>query len=486
MKSKFFQVAQNALVYGLGSISQQIIGFLLLPIYTSYLDPDEYGRLALISAFSALLSMILGMGISTAIFKFYHKENSVDGKRLVISSTLFWLIGLGILTVVVITLLSGQLSQVLLNSSRYALHIQVMGFTLAFTQLQVIPFGVLRAEKKPWQYASLTLSNFVLGIGLSIYLIVFLKLGILGVLLSGLLSTVVFVFVGMFICRHMISLDFSWPIVESLLRFGIPLVPSSISLYVLNQADRWFLQHYHSFQDVGVYSLGYKIGSVINLVVVQPVQLIWFPIVFEMEHQPDGKKFYERMLTYFFMISCWAGLALIMFSEELILFIVSPKYHGAYEIVAWVVIAYIMYGAYFIVVIGVFLKNKTPYTIWIVGLAGVSNIIFNFLLIPKYGSIGAAIATFLSFFILFIMAFFVSRRVYPLEYEWLRIFKIFGVSMIMACLSFILPEGLALNLIVKSLILLGYWGVLRITGFFNKNEIDLTRTFLLRFRSVSS
>jgi O-antigen/teichoic acid export membrane protein len=486
MKSKFFQVAQNALVYGLGSVSQQIIGFLLLPLYTAHLDPDEYGRLALISAFSALLGMVLGMGISTSIFKYYFKEKNVDGKRLVISSALFWLIGLGIFSAVVMALFSGQISQVLLSSPLYAPHIQVMAFTLALTQLQVIPLGVLRAEKKSWQYALLTLSNFVFGVGLSIYLIAYLELGILGVLLANLASAAMFVLIGMFICRNMIGLHFSWTILQSLLRFGIPLIPAAVSLYVLNQADRWFLQYYHSFQDVGVYSLGYKIGSAINLAVVQPVQLIWLPIVFEMEHQADGKKFYERMLTYFFVISFWVGLALILFSEEVILFGVDSKYREAYGIIPWVVMAYIMYGAYFIVVIGVFLKNKTSYTIWIVGLAGIFNIVFDFLLIPGLAGKGAAVATLLSYIVLFILAFWVNRRVYPLEYEWARIAKVFGVFLVILFFPRVLSGYPILVAVIKAFLLLVYWVALWLTGFFDQNELAWFKALLSKARLTSA
>lgn len=480
MKKRFYEVGQNAIVYGVGNVAQQLIGFLLLPIYTAKLIPAEYGRLALITTLSALLNALLGMGMSTSIFKYFFRENTIEGKRLIASSVFFWLIFLGIFTAFFMFLFSANIADVLLGSSNYANHIRLMTATLVLTQTQLVPYSILRAEKKSKVYAFLTLSTFVLTAGLNIIFVAYMNLGILGILWAGLISTFIFVLVGLYLCRHMLQAVFSWTVIVSMLRYGLPLVPSSISLYILNQADLWFLQHFSTMQEVGVYVLGYKIGSIINMIMFQPIQMIWMPIVYEIEHQPDAKIFYERALTYIFMIGCWGALVLSYFSEEILLLMADPKYHIAYIFVPWVAFAYVMHGAYFIVVIGVFLKGKTSYTIWIVGLAGISNILFNFLLIPTFGAWGAAQSTLISFALLFCITWLINRRIYPLQYEWGRILKIALTSLTLLVAGRYISGSLVSTIMIKSLLSVIYWIVLLALRFYKKEESFWVKSLVKR------
>jgi O-antigen/teichoic acid export membrane protein len=475
MKKNFYELGQNAIVYGLGTVAQPLVGFLLLPVYTSRLNPDEYGRLALITTLNTLLGVLLGMGISTSVFKHFFKEKTVKGRQLIISSAFFWLIGLGVVTIIFLFPLSTTIAKVMLESVIYTEHIKMMTVTLALMQIQIIPYGVLRAEKKPQQYIFLTLSNFVLNVGLNIYFVVYVGAGILGILWAGLLSSFTFVLAGIYLCRHMIRLIFSWSAVKSMLRYGIPLVPAAISFYILNQSDRWFLQHFTTMQEVGIYSLGYKIGSIINFILIQPVQLIWMPIVYEKEHQPDATAFYQRMLTYMLLIGCWIGIGLSSFTKELLLF-ASPEYHTAYAVIPWIVFAYVINGAYIIVVIGIFLKDKTSYAALITGIAGISNILFNFLLIPTFGSLGAAQSTLLSFMVMFWVAWLVNHYVYPLQYEWGRIMKILLVSLFLLFTSFYVVANMFLSLVLKVSILLAYWEILYLVKFYNKEEITWAKS----------
>lgn len=481
MKSKFLEVYQHAIVYGLGNAGQQLISFILLPLYTSYLAPDEYGRLALITALSGLLSVLLGMGFATSFFKFYPKAGEIDSKKEVISSALVWLFGVGIMAVIVLWLMAGSIAKVFLGSLNYSLYIKIMAVNLMFNMLQLIPAGMFRAEKRSWQYVVFTLSDLILALGLNIYFLTSLRMGVLGILLADALATGIMLLVELYVFRHMLQLALSWSLIGSMLRFGSPLILSGLGIYILNQADRWFLQYYTTMEVVGVYSLGYKFALLINLLLIQPIQLVWIPMVFEMEKHPDAKQFYERMLTYVFLINLWVALGLSIFSKEVIALMTTPAYHSAYKVVPWVALAYVIYGAYPIVNIGTLLSGKTVYSIWIVGIAGLSNLLLNFFLIPSWGGLGAAQATLLSEIILFAIAWWINRRILSLQYQWGRILKVFLVFMALLMCGQMTLHNLYLDILLKSSLMIIYFGLLWLWSFYEAGEIGWVGSVLRKY-----
>jgi len=476
VKSKFQQVVKHTIVYGLGNAGQQLIGFFLLPVYTSYLAPDDYGRLAIISTLSALLRIILDAGISYSIFKFYFKAENLEDKKSIVSSALFWLSGIGLLFIAVFWYFSIPIAKLLMGAAGNAVYLQVMAITLVFTILQIIPLSIFRAQQKSSKYAILTISSFLVGMGLNIYFVVSLQLGVYGILLAGMLASLIFLGIGLYSCRNYIKPAFSWPVVTSMLRFGIPILPSGLSNYILRQADRWFLQHYTTLNVVGVYSLGYKIGETLNLFLVQPFQLVWLPLAFEMESRPDARRFYEKMLTYVVLVSFWMALGLSLLGRELLILMTTPKYYEAYTVIPWVALSYAAYSCYFVVNIGILLKNKTSYAVWIVGASALSNIIFNFWLIPSLGSLGAAQATLLSYLILFGIGWWVNRRVFPLRYEWTRILKVISVFLVLLFGGHFLSGNIFMALALKSLLLLAYWPILNVLRFYSRDELSWAKT----------
>jgi O-antigen/teichoic acid export membrane protein len=308
-----------------------------------------------------------------------------------------------------------------------------------------------------------------------------LNMGIKGSLQASTITAGTFAFIGLSLCKSMLGFSFSWQVIKSMLKFGLPLVPSLMSSYVLSQADRWFLQSYSTMDVLGIYSLGYRVGSMINLFVVQPFQLIWLPMIFETEKKPGAKHFFEQMLTYMLLFSFWVGLGISLFSKELLTVMATPAYQGAYATIPWIVLAYVIYGGYMVVNIGIYIKNKTAYAMWLVGAAALSNILFNFMLIPSLGGLGAAQATLLSYIILFIIALFVNRRIFPLDYEWIRIAKVALVALsLFACGFLLIPSSIYVTILWKSVIMLAYWGILYLVRFFNPNELELFTTLLQR------
>lgn len=476
MKSKLLEIVRHGLVYGLGNVSQQLIGFLLLPVYTSRLLPEEYGLYAMLMTFSALLNVLLGMGFSSTLYRYFF-ESEGSSRKQVVSTVLFWLMGIGGGAILLISLTAGSISQSIFGSDLYAPHLRLISVTLALNLLQMIPLVLLRAQKRSLHYVMLVVSLFVLGIALNIIAVVVLEKGVWGILMAHAVTGLVFVIAGLVLCREFISLEISWRLLGKMLRYALPLIPGAIGNYILQRADRWFLQQYASLGVVGLYSLAYQFGSIVVVLVVQPFQLIWFPTAMEMRGKVELKALFKRVLTYFLLIACWIGLGVSLFSREVLYLMAKPAYYESQWYVPWIALSYVFYGAYLIVDTGIFLVDRTSYVIWILGSSALANILLNFLLIPPWGALGAAVATLLSYALLFLIAYQVNQRVFPLQYEWGRVLKIFCVSLVLMVSGLYSLKDVYLSLVFKSVLAVAYWLLLYILGFYQQKELETLRSF---------
>jgi len=473
LKARYWETAKHALVFGLGSLGNKLIAFLLLPLYTSYLTTADYGVLAVLNAADALLTIVLHMGLSTSIFKFYYSDEEAESRRLIISTSLFWLVGIGVIVLIAALSLAHPLARVLLHTSAYAQHVRLLLAADAFTIVKIIPLCCFRARKQSAKYACFSLVEFLTTTALNILFVAYARMGILGILRASLITAIVFSVLGVVLCRADLTLSFSWARLKALLRYGLPLVPSLLSAYVLVQSDRFFLQRFVPMSDVGLYSLGYQFGMLINLLVVQPFQLVWLPTAFEMEHRPRARDFYQGMLTYILLLGSWFALGLSLLGKDVIALVTSKSFHSAYVVIPWVACSYVMYAGYMVVNIGIYLRSKTHYAMWIVGAAALFNLTLNLVLIPSFGILGAAAATLLSYTLLFVVAWQVNRRFFPLSYEWGRVAKLGAVAAVVFFVGQnIIWEGLP-AILVKVLLLILFWGLLLLSRFFNSNEIAM-------------
>jgi O-antigen/teichoic acid export membrane protein len=303
------------------------------------------------------------------------------------------------------------------------------------------------------------------------YLIVVLKKNILGILIAEFIATSIITACAIFNIRKDIKFQFSLTRLKELLHFGLPLVPANLGIIIVNGSDRYFLKYFSNLQEVGLYALGYRIASVVVLA-IGAFQLSWGPFLFSIEKEKNAQDIYSRVLTYFLFTVGLLTLGLSIFAKEIVMFLSTPDYYGAYRVVPIIALAYLLYGAYFAVSIGINLKNKTIYFPLVLGLAAVLNLILNYLFIPKYGMMGAAVATLISYFFIALGIYWVSVKYYSINYEWLRIGKItFVWSGLYIAASVFKFKTLPETLFFKSLLAAAYPFLLFLTGFFTRGEI---------------
>lgn len=411
---------RHSAVYSLGNIMAKAMGFLMLPVYTHYLTPRDYGLLELIELSITVLGMVLHMGIAPALLRAYAAAPTPEEKNKAVSTVFLFVAATGVITFLCGLACVRPATLMLFGPSvpsRYLL-LSFSSFVLSYI---IGPLRIyLRAIDASGKLVALDTISTGLVMVLNIVFVAGMKLGLIGVLLSPLLVNSVCIVLAIAVLGR-IGFRFSSRLLRGMVKFGLPLILSNLAAFVLNFADRFFLQHYQSISDVGLYALGYKFGFMISVLLVQPFVVMWQSRMYAVHANPDHRSIFGQIFVLFSFVLTYAALAMSLLSAEIIHLMAGPAFGGAGVVIPIVALAYVVCGISSYLQTGMYLANRTR---WIGAISGVSAVValgLNAGLIKYYGMIGAAWATVLSFGVLAAGSYWCSRRVCPLGLDLRRV-----------------------------------------------------------------
>ncbi|MDP2960922.1 MAG: polysaccharide biosynthesis C-terminal domain-containing protein, partial [candidate division Zixibacteria bacterium] len=263
------------------------------------------------------------------------------------------------------------------------------------------------------------------------------------------------------------------------LSYGLPLIPGGLSIWVLSVADRFFLERFSSTTELGLYSLGDRFSSILLLLIIQPFLTTWPSIYFPLAKEKDAPITFSRLTTYFLLIGSFFSLGIIALSNPAIKIMADPQYWGTYKVIPLLVFSVLLFGLYSLLNVGIFIQKKTKYNPVIIGVAALFNLLLNYLLIPPYGMLGAAYATFFSYLLMDLLAYIINVRVYPVPYEWIRILKIISVTILsLFIINQVQVSSWKRELLYKFLLLFIFPLLLWVSGFFTSGEMKRAKDFI--------
>lgn len=425
MKGEFLRLIKHSITYGFFYSLMRAIGFILLPLYTRYLPPSRYGILELLTVSISVAIVLFQLGMHSAIIRFYVYFSDEEGKRKVASTAFFYMLIFITIMLLLFFPFSGRIANLIGIGSSYKDYVRIILFITAFQTLYSTPLAIHRARGKPLNYSLILFSGALLRLLLIVIFLVILNLEIKGILLGTMYSALFVLLIGTYTLKNEIKPRlFSSSILKKLLFFGIPLVPTSLSFQVLSISDRYFLQRMRTLNELGIYSVGYKIGLIMEFAVMA-FQMAWGPMMYRAEKREDAPLFYSKVMTYFTIFFLLLAAFISLFSHELVRILATFEYMKAATIVPIVSLSYVFYGYYYVTAVGINLKNKTFYFPMIMLIAAILNIVLNFLMIPKMGMMGAALSTLISFMALSLLVAYVSLRYYKIDYELGKIALLF-------------------------------------------------------------
>lgn len=411
MKNLKFRWIKQASLYGIASILNKAAGIILLPLYSLYIQKEEFGILEIVVITNTLFLLVFQGGIGSAIMRTSALRQEFHHKNIVSTSTWFMLF-MGLMGGNILFWGAEFFASLLLADAQYEKLIQLSAFLLLPNLLIAVITAHLRIKEKALTFLLLQSLGFFIEILAIIVFLKLLRLGLEGILLALVLKSWAVAIIGIYLMRQQIRLIFSLRIFLALLRFGSPLVISGIMFYILNMSDRYFLRVWSTFGNLGIYSIGYKLGLIVALL-VNAMQMAWPPVMYRIARESKSRDEFKKLtLAYLAVISTFVAL-ISLFAPELLWILTAGKFTEAAIIVPPIALAYLFQGLFYMTNIGLNVTGRTEFEPVVVGLATLTNIGFNILLIPRYDILGAAIATTISYAVLAVSAERTSQYFFP-------------------------------------------------------------------------
>ena len=362
MLDKLKHTAKHTIIYSLGNLSSKLIGFVLLPLYTTHLTTTEYGMWGTLEAVMLFVATVFGFRLSTAMMRWYASEKDSDAKKSIIYTALISTVLIVFFVNIALLPFKNQFSLLFFKNYEYSSFFPLLFLSASFEILNHIAFDLIRIKEKSVFFVVITTLKLLTILFLNIYFIVYLKMGIKAIILSQLIGSGLLTILSLpFVLKH-VNWKFNFQILSEMFKYGFPLIFTSISAMILNLSDRFIIPYFHNYSDNGIYTLGYKIASVINVIILQSFQLGFLPIAFNMFDKPDAKRYFSKVLTYYSFILVLSVLALSLFSKELIeIFAKNEDYWLAYSIIPIICFTFVLKGIQYVFSLGLHYTKKTKY-----------------------------------------------------------------------------------------------------------------------------
>jgi O-antigen/teichoic acid export membrane protein len=468
MSAQVARLARGTLVYGLGALLNRTLAFLLLPLFTRLLTPEDYGVSAVIGTVLVALGGVFSLGTGNSMGLLYFETRDPSARPTVVWTTVVLLAANAIVLCPVGIALAAPLSELLFHTPVYTDFIRMAIMTTALLTVSDPFFAYLRMEEKAGKVVILSALDAGLTAGFSIYFVAILGRGLRGMFESSLLvkALMFLIVLGAIGWRLRPRVDLG--LVAPLVRIGCPSIFGLGAFLVVDYIDRLILQQMTSIEVVGVYSVGYNFGMIM-LLGVGAFGIAWPPYFMSfIGRREDAQVAFGKVLKYYLAVFGTLSMVFFAAARPVLALMTAGPFHPAYSVVGLVALAYMFKGCYLILLPGIYFEKKLYLQTLIEWAAALLNILLNLALIPRLGMDGAALATCLAYASLPICAYFAGRRYLAVHYEWSRLGALGGglgvAALALAWISAPPPSLTQLGLSLLALLGFGLFLTLAVLG----------------------
>jgi O-antigen/teichoic acid export membrane protein len=493
--SRLRELSKNITIYGLGDVAVSIVSFFLLPIFVDYLDARDYGVLGILGSLEVIGKIVFRFGLDGSFMRFFYDcEDETDRRRLA-STIFFFLLALNGAVLTPLLIFAPRIATSLFGTPAYATALRLLlvnTFAIGFTFL---PFHVLRIERRSTIFSALTLARSVMTIVLRVVFVILLRMHVTGIYLADVLVTAGVMMALTRWFAPLIRPIFSWTTLKETLAFGAPRVPHAGAQQVMAVGDRFILNMFARVDEVGIYQIAVSFGLTEKLF-LSAFESAWAPFYYATVREADAGRVFRTVTTYGFAVLVLLTAGLSATGRDLVQAMThgrimapsDPRWVQVSTVVTWTAVGVLLQGVYLLTSIGLNITKQTQYYPIATMVAAATNVGLNFLLIPKYGMVGAAWANGACYAVQAVLGYVFSQRFYPISYEWGRMARVAAAG-IAACLTaralpsihFVssdprsvmasLPDAFVRGATVVAV----YVALLGVTRFFHANELQALR-----------
>jgi O-antigen/teichoic acid export membrane protein len=480
------RLASTGAAYTAASILSKLIAVALLPLYTRFLTPTDYGAAEVMFAAIVSASIIVRLGVIEALLRFYYQDDEQPDQVVASSfATLFWV---STAAALVALPFAGPISEALLDPSdtdptRISFSAAADLTRIAIGGLWVLTMfefllTLFRLEERARAFFLTTIASVLVTIAVTVVLVVGAGEGARGLLLGSYATGAVFV--GGLILHHRrrLSLWVDRPLVRRMLRFGLPTMPAELSLYALNFVDRIIITRTLGLAEAGLYSLAVKFAQGVN-VLVRGFQLAWPPLAYSIRNDDEARRVYATVVTLFVAGCAFVVTGMWLLARWMVRLLADPEFFDAYEAVGLIAAAVTLYALYMVLVVILGRTGRTEFNFPATIAALVVNVVLNLILVPPLGIVGAGLALVASYVVVVALMYVFTQRLFPVPYQWGRLLRVLFTSAALVGLGeLLLPTEGLLGFLSRAALWLGFPLLLLASGFFTADE----RAWLAKLR----
>jgi O-antigen/teichoic acid export membrane protein len=462
------RLATTGAAYTASSILSKFIAVFMLPLYTAYLTPSDYGAAEVMLASVVAASIVIRLGVIEAILRFFYLADERPGE--VVATGFASLAWTATLASAVALPFAGPISEALLDHSDPGLaRLAILGlWTLTLWEYVLT---LLRLDERPRAYFGLTVINVLVTIPFTAWLIVVEDMGAAGILL-GTFGTTAALFLPYRVWeeRRRLSLRPDVPLLRRMFRFGLPTMPAELTLYSLNFIDRIIIVRLAGLAEAGLYALAVKFAQGLN-VLARGFQLAFPPLAYSISDDDEARRAYALLVTWFAAVLAFAVTGLWLEARWIVRVLAADEFFASYEAIGLLATGIALYALYLAMVVVLGRTGRTEFGLPATASAVVVNVVLNLILVPSEGIVGAGIALVASYVVVIVLMYLFTQRLFRVPYEWGRLAMIVGVAGGLVALGeLVMPTSGFAGFLGRAVLWLAYPVVLWGLGFLSGEE----------------
>ena len=459
MSKEINKTASHTSIYVIGTIIRNAVTIVMLPIYTTYLTPEDYGVVEMLSMLLDVVGIMLCNRLGEAIFRYYYDSDSADDKSGVISSSLvlyMMINGFGSLLIIVF---AGPLSGLIFGDVEYTNIVRMFSLMLFLEAFTLVPLMFIRIQERAKLFLVVNIIKLVLQVSFNVYFVVYRDLHVWGVIYSAVIVEIIMGVALTTYTLYHVGLGPKLSYMKLMFGFSIPIIFSTMGAFYITYGDRYFLRVFSSLAEVGIYSLGYKFGFMLIQFTWEPFSKVWDTQRYEIHKEGNTGNQYATTFMYCNLVIILVGVGMAFFVKDTLKVISAEPFWRAHEIAPPILLAYLFWAWTHFCNLGILIKKRTSLFVYVEVVAVIAITLAYYFLIPVYGALGAAWATVVGLFTRFVFIYYVSRRCYDMRLLWGKVWALLLYSVAFFVLvNNIAPEDFWGSLLVRSVAYLLFVG----------------------------
>ncbi len=483
MRNKLTALASDSIIYGLGQAATKSIYLVLVPALTRAFSTSEYGLVEVTNLLVTLVYMVALVGMDSAFAYHYYRIDDRFAARQLTSTAVAGRIGFNVAAAAVLAVGAPLFSLLATDTHDNAALVALAACTLPGAAAVAAVQDVLRVTFRPGAYAVFTATNVLANGVATLTLVLGAHSGPAGVFLGRVIADGCSTVAGLWLVRHSLTRRLSRADLARLVRFGAPLIATSLSYWIVAYVDRYVLSHARGLGDVGVYSVAAKLAGVVTFF-VSAFTLAWGPYCYALAHHPEVRRTMARVVSLYALGSGLLAAALTLFARDALVWATAPAYWGGAAVVGLLAFGNAVYGAYYVAGMAVNMAGKSRHLGWTSALGAIAAIALAMALVRPWGMVGVATGTLVGYAVAVIAVAIVGQRVFPLPVRWGRLLAF------LAALALAVVGGAHASALVRVAVLVALAAVAFPLGLYSKSDVReaarAARTFLRTMRALTA